>query len=262
MCTSSTLRLGSPAGHPARARASRDTTAPNRSTNVSIRRCSTAGSGAHRIAVQAHLVLGLAERQAGCAVGDEEAGDALGAEVGDAGEGRVVVGVGRVRDPRLGAVEGPAAVVGAGRFGRHRSDVRSGVGFGEAIAAEPVAAEHVGQEGVALLVGAIFGNRVAGEGVHADADGDRHPHGGDLLNDLEIDLIGLAATTEFLGVGQGQQAEGPQGAEGVLGETALTFEGVHPRSQLFAAYLPGHLDERAGLVRRHQPRCCHGRWWH
>ena len=43
---------------------------------------------------------------------------------------------------------------------------------------------------------------------------------------MEIDLIGLAATTEFLGVGQGQQAEGPQGAEGVLGETALTFEGV------------------------------------
>src|SRR6478736_8369833 len=57
------------------------------------------------VEVQAHLALGLGEGQACCVTGDDEGRQALAAVVGRAGEGRVVVGVPGVRDPRLGALE-------------------------------------------------------------------------------------------------------------------------------------------------------------
>ena len=121
--------------------------------------------------------------------------------VGRAGEGRVVVGVAGVRDPGLGALERPA-VVGAGRAGRHRGDVRAGEGLGEAVGAELLAGEHAGQQRLLLLARAEGRHGVCREAVHADPDRDAHPDGGDLLDDLEVDLVGLVGAAELLGVGQ------------------------------------------------------------
>jgi len=42
--------------------------------------------------------------------------------------------------------------------------------------------------------------------VDADAHGHTHPDGGDLLDDLEVDLIGLPATAVLLGIREGEQA--------------------------------------------------------
>jgi hypothetical protein len=42
--------------------------------------------------------------------------------------------------------------------------------------------------------------------VHGQADADRHPSAGDLLQHLQIDLIRLAGTAVLLRVGQAEQA--------------------------------------------------------
>ncbi len=173
---------------------------------------------AHGVAVQAHLLLGRAERDALGVARHDEAGQPAGAVVGGADEGRVEVGVAGVRDPGLGALErvcrGVGVVVGR-RPGAHRGDVGAGAALGQAVGAELVAGEHRREQGLLLRVGAELGHGVAGEGVDRDADGDAHPGRGDLLDDLEVDLVGLAAAAELLGVGQRQQAGAAERAEGV-----------------------------------------------
>ena len=131
---------------------------------------------------------GLA-RQAGCVGRDQEAGDPVAALAG-AGHHLVEVGVAAVRGPRLGAVDHPLVAVAPGG-GAHRGRVGAGVRLGEAVGAEQLAAEHVGQPALPLLLGAAGGQAVAGQRVHRDADADAGPDGADLLEHLEVDLVGL-----------------------------------------------------------------------
>ncbi len=74
---------------------------------------------------------------------DEEAGDAV-AVVGGARHHLVEVGVAAVGGPGLRAVEDVGVAVAA-RGRPHRGGVGAGVRLGEAVGAEQVAAEHVGQ---------------------------------------------------------------------------------------------------------------------
>ena len=130
----------------------------------------------------------------------------------------VEVGVAGMADPRLGALErvcrGVGFVVGrrpgaSSRRRRSRSCARTGsrrrAGRRTAWrAAAPPAAR-----------GAELGHGVAGERVDRDADGDRHPGRGDLLDDLEVDLVRLVGPAELLGVGQREQPGLAERAEGV-----------------------------------------------
>jgi hypothetical protein len=93
--------------------------------------------------------------------------------------------------------------------------------------------------------------------MDAHAHGDRHPDAGDLLDHLEVDLVGLAAAPVQLGIGQGEQAELAAGAEGLRGEAAGPLEGVDLGGEFLAAYVPGHLDELTGLLRGHQASSRH-----
>ena len=120
------------------------------------------------VAVQAHLALGRAERDAVGVGRDDEAGQALARVLAGAHERRVEVGVARVRDPRLGALEPVRRAVRLGGGpGGDRGDVRAGLGLRQAVGAELVAAEHARQQGRLLLVGAELRHGVAGERVHA-----------------------------------------------------------------------------------------------
>ena len=100
------------------------------------------------------------------------------------------------------------------RPGRHRGDVGAGQRLGEAVGAELLAGEHARQQGLLLRRGCRTSPRGSRSGVCTlDADGHAHPGRGDLLDDLEVDLVGLAAAAELLGVGQRQQAGAAQRAE-------------------------------------------------
>ena len=55
-----------------------------------------------------------------------------------------------------------------------------------------------------LLLGAVAGEGVAGEGVDADAEADGEAGGGELLEDLEVDLVRLVAAAELLVVRAGR----------------------------------------------------------
>jgi hypothetical protein len=79
-----------------------------------------------------------------------------------------------VGDPRLGAVDDPAVAV-EHRLGLQGRGVGAAAGLGQAVRAEQLTAEHVGQPAGALLVGAEGGEGVAGEGVDARPEPDRQP---------------------------------------------------------------------------------------
>ena len=222
---------------------------------------------AHGVAVQAHLAFRGAERQPGCVGRDDEAGQALAAVVGGAREGRVVVGVAGVADPGLAAAQhvgGRVAVAAAltDRAGRHRADVAAGLLLGQAVGAELLAREHAGEQGLLLGLGRERRHRVGRERVHRDPDGHAHPRRRDLLDDLEVDLVGLAVAAELLGVGEREQARGAQGAEDLGGEGLVggggPFGVVDPGAQFLVADLAGQVDEVLTLLGRHQPRRCHG----
>ena len=93
--------------------------------------------------------------------------------------------------------------------------------LGEAVGAEQLAAEHVRQPPPLLLLGAAGGQAEAGQRVHGDADADAGPDRADLLEHLEVDLVGLAAAAVLLGVGQAQQPGLAERAEDVAGEGAV-----------------------------------------
>ena len=119
-----------------------------------------------------------------------------GALLAGAGHDGVEVGDAAVGDPGLGAGDHPVVAV-PDRPGAQGGGVGAGGGLGEAVRAEQSAAEHRGQVLGLLLLGAVGGERVAGEGVHADAEADGEAGGGELLEDLEVDLVRLVAAAVF-----------------------------------------------------------------
>ena len=158
--------------------------------------------------VQAHLLLGLAEAQAGQIAGDEEAGDTAGA-FPSTGEQCVEIGPPAVGDPRLRSVD-DVAVVGLGGRTPQRGRVRTGLWFGEAVGADLLTRQHAGQPPLLLLLAAEGQQRVRREAVHADRDRDRRPPRRDLLEHLQVHLVRLAAAAPLLGLRQAQQPGGTE----------------------------------------------------
>jgi hypothetical protein len=164
-----------------------------------------------------HLALGRARADAGRAGRNVEAADAArplrpGRLSRGAGEQGVEVGLARVADPGLDAVDPVAAVVGRGPGGQRRG-VRAALWLGQAVGAEQLAAEQAGQPPLLLLRRARGGQRETGQRVHAHAQADGHPRPRQLLNDLQVDLVRLAAAAPSLRVGQAQQPRPAQQAE-------------------------------------------------
>ena len=141
---------------------------------------------------------------------------------GRAQERRVEVGVPAVGDPGLLAA-GQPAVVAVLRGGPHGGGVGAGVRLGQAVGAEQLPAHHVGQQVAALGLGAEPVDREAGQRVHADAERDAGPARRELLDDLQVDLVGLAAAADVLAEGQAEQAGVPERAEHLAREALLAL---------------------------------------
>ncbi|BBJ39438.1 hypothetical protein SSPO_021560 [Streptomyces antimycoticus] len=69
-----------------------------------------------------------------------------------------------------------------------------------------------------LLLAAVAGEGVAGQGVDADAEADGQPGRRELLQNLQIDLVRLVAAAELLGLDQPQQPGLGQQGEQLAGE--------------------------------------------
>ena len=184
--------------------------------------------GGRRRAGQAHLLLGPGGAEPGQVGRQVEAGDAALAVVGRAQERRVEVGVAAVGDPGLLAAGQPAVVARACARGPHRGGVGAGVRLGQAVGAEQLPADHVRQQVAALRLGAELVDRVAGQRVHADAQRDAGPAGRELLDHLQVDLVGLAAAADVLAEGQAEQA-------GVARASGRPRAGTAPRARTAAA---------------------------
>ncbi len=190
---------------------------------------------------QAHLLLGRVGGEAGRIRGDEEAGDPV-ALVRRPRHHLVEVGEPAVRGPRLRPLDDPLVAVAAGG-GAHRRRVGAGVRLGEAVGAEELAAEHVGQPRLLLLLGPAGHEPEARERMDRDAHADRGPHRADLLEHLEVDLVGQPAAAVLLRVGQPQQAGAAEHREHVTGERRVRLGGGRPRRELVGRDLPDELQE-------------------
>ena len=206
---------------------------------------------ADRVAVQAHRALGRAEAEAGRVARHDETGQPARPVVGRARERRVEVGVAGVGDPRLRALQQVCRAV-RDRAGAHRADVRTGTRLGQGVGAQLVAAEHLAAAGSPAARGCQGGQRETGEGVHARADGDAHPRGRDLLDDLQVDLVGLGGAAELLRVGQRQQAGLPQQPVAPRGETPAAARSRRRSAPGSGADVAGQVDQVAGVVGRQQ----------
>ena len=180
-----------------------------------------------RDGVQAHLLFGLAEAQPGQIAGHEEARHPARAFTG-AREQRVEVRAPAVGDPRLGAVDHVAAV-GFRRLALQCRGIRSGLRLGQAVGADLLTREHLRQPAALLLVGAERQQRMRRQAVHADRDRHRRPPRRDLLEHLQIDLVGLAAATPLLRLRQAEQPRGTQLGEDARPDTSRPSR-AHPRS--------------------------------
>src|SRR5690606_28644556 len=109
-----------------------------------------------------------------------------------------------------------------------------------------------------LLRCAEGGHREAGQRVDGHADRHRHPGVGDLLHDLEVHLVGLAAPAELLGVGERQQARLPQLPEHLPGEPRGPLGLVHLGEQDVPGDLADEADEVLGFLGGHDALHGHG----
>jgi len=149
---------------------------------------------------ETHLALGCVGGEAVGISGHQEAGDAMPVVAGP-GHHRVEVGVAAVGGPGLGAGDDVLLALSPGPSG-HRGRVGTGMRLAQAVGAQQLAAEQVRQEPLPLLLGAAGEQPEAGEGVYRDADADAGPHRGDLLEHLEVNLVGLTSPAVLLRVGQ------------------------------------------------------------
>ena len=99
-----------------------------------------------------------------------------------------------------------------------------------------------------LLVGARGHQPEARQCVHADADPDAGPDGGDLLEHLEVDLVRLAAAAVLLGVGQPEQAGATEQPEHLAGEALLGLGARGERQQLVGGQVADQPEQVDGLL--------------
>jgi hypothetical protein len=207
------------------------------------------------VAGQAHLLLRGAEGHARRVARHHERGEAALGVVGGAGEQDVVVRARAVADPLLGAVDDVLVTLADGP-GPDSAHVGAGLGLGEAVRAEPVAAEHPRQPLGAQGVVAVAGDDVGGQAVHAHADTDAGPGGRDLLDHLQVGLVGLGAAAVLLGEGEGQQPRPPEQPVRRLRELGALLGVVHLGCELLGGDLTGQLEQGGPdpvVVVRQQP---------
>ncbi len=102
--------------------------------------------------------------------------------------------------------------------------------------------------GGALIVGAETGEGVAGQGVDADAESDGEPGGGQFLQDLEVDLVGLVAAAVGGTVREAQESGLGQEGEHLAREDARFLLLGRPGSDLLRHDVADELDELPGLL--------------
>ncbi len=135
---------------------------------------------AGRRALDAELVLELADAEAGAVGLDDEGGEAARLAVRDR-EDDVEVGDAEVRDPVLGAVDDPLVAVAA-RGGDHAAGVGARLGLGQREGGRPLAARAARQEALLELVGAEQPDRERAELLHHQDQRGRGAGLGDLLD--------------------------------------------------------------------------------
>ncbi len=194
-----------------------------------------------------HLLLGDGGAEAGGVPGDEEGGDAAGAVDTGAGQDRVEVGDAAVRDPRLGTGDDPVLTVPYG-LGAQRGGIGARGGLREAVGAQQAASEHRREVFGLLVLGAVAGDRVAGEGMDADAEPDGEPGGAELFECLEVDLVRLVPAAVGGVVGQAQESGLGEQGEDVARETARVLLLCGPRHDLPLGDVADERDELPGLV--------------
>ena len=90
----------------------------------------------------------------------------------------------------------------------------------------------------------------------------RHRHRGparaQFLEDLQVDLVRLAAAAEALRIGQAEQPRLAQRAEQPLGVGRGAFVLIDPGGQLLVGDLPGEGEENLGVPVRQQAVHRHG----
>ena len=94
--------------------------------------------------------------------------------------------------------------------------------------------------------------------MHAHAHPDAGPDAADLLQHLQVHLVGLSAATELLGVGEAQQPGAAQGGEHLAREHLVGLGGDHPGGELGAGDVAGQLEEVGGLLGGDQTLDRHG----
>src|SRR5699024_756556 len=185
-----------------------------------------AGGGA----ADAHLLLGLADLEAGVGALDDEGGDLLGLAAAlvhhGAGDGNDDEHVGKacVGDKDLGAVQQPAVLTLHG-VGLLALGVGAGAGLGQAESAQPLAAAQLGQ-----VLGLLLGGAVLVNGRSAQRGVGRQDHAGgatDLAHLLNGHDVAQHVASGAAHAGGEINAHHPQLAhllDGLFGEV---FFGVH-----------------------------------
>ena len=195
-------------------------------------------------AADTHLLLLLADAEAGVGLLDDEGADALGAQalVGH-GDDDEHVGVGAVGDENLASVEHPLVAVKDGG-GLLPGGVGAGVGLGQAESADPLAAGQLGQVALLLLLGAVLhdgGHAEAGVGGEDDAGGGAHA--AQLLDGHAVHDIRAAGSAVLFRHRNAHQANLGHLLHCLFGETLLLVhfgcEGFH----LLLCKLANHLQE-------------------
>ncbi len=199
--------------------------------------------------IQSHLSLRLAEGEAIRLARRQEGGDAVAAGA-CAREQDVEAGLAAVGDPGLGPGDAVAALwtvdpLGAAAEGRR---VGPGLGLGEAVAADQLAAQHPRQPLAPLAVGAEVREREARHDMHAGRGGDRRPAGGELLEHLQIDLVRLASAALVLRVRQPEQAEPAHLREQAVGVDLVPLGLVDDRRELAVGEVANQVDEVVRLL--------------
>ena len=94
--------------------------------------------------------------------------------------------------------------------------------------------------------------------MHGDAHGHAHPRRGNLLDNLQVNLIRLCAAADLLGIWKGEQTRATQQGKSIAGELGGFFGGTGDGCEMVGADLTGQVDEVLRLLGGHEAFCWHG----